>query len=52
VKYPLGEKSSSMELLSSTKASVARIKELSKNKPELIVAYAYTRFLADLFGGT
>lgn len=51
IKYLLGDKLSSMELLSSTKASVKRIEELSKSKPELIVAYAYTRFLADLFGG-
>ena len=30
---------------------VAKIEELSETKPELVVAYAYTRFLADLFGG-
>ena len=51
INYLLGEKASTLDLLSSTKASVSRIQELSKSKPELIVAYAYTRFLADLFGG-
>lgn len=51
IKYLLGDKSSSITLLSSTKASIARIEEISNTKPELIVAYAYTRFLADLFGG-
>lgn len=40
-----------LQLLSSTEACVARIHEISKNSPELVVAYAYTRFLADLFGG-
>lgn len=51
INYLLGDKVNSIELLESTKASVARIEELSNTKPELIVAYAYTRFLADLFGG-
>lgn len=51
IKYLLGDKCSSMTLLSSTKASIDRIEEISNTKPELIVAYAYTRFLADLFGG-
>ena len=41
----------SMKLLASTEACVAKIEELSETKPELVVAYAYTRFLADLFGG-
>ena len=40
-----------MNLLASTIASIARINEIANTKPELIVAYAYTRFLADLFGG-
>ena len=47
----LKEKKSELSLLASTKASVARIRELATSKPELIIAYAYTRFLADLFGG-
>ena len=51
IKYLLGNKVSSMNLLTSTIASIARINEIANTKPELIVAYAYTRFLADLFGG-
>lgn len=42
---------SQMSLLPSTQACVAHLEELSVTKPELIVAYAYTRFIADLFGG-
>ena len=49
--YLLGDKLNSLKLLASTEACIARINYLSKNNPELIVAYAYTRFLADLFGG-
>lgn len=49
--FLLGDKLNSMKLLASTEACVAKIKELSETKPELIIAYAYTRFLADLFGG-
>ena len=51
IKYLLGDKVSSMNLLASTIASISRINEIANTKPELIVAYAYTRFLADLFGG-
>ena len=51
IKYLLGEQFNSLNLLSSTVSSIARIKEISSSKPELVVAYAYTRFLADLFGG-
>lgn len=51
IKYLLGTKADEITLLSSTKAAISRIKDISKTKPELIVAYAYTRFLADLFGG-
>lgn len=51
IKHLLGSKVSDMNLLASTVACVARINELSNTKPELIIAYAYTRFLADLFGG-
>lgn len=46
--YLLDEKA---ELLMSTKCFVNRIKEISKNTPELLIAHAYTRYLADLFGG-
>ena len=49
--FLLGDKLNSMKLLASTEACVAKIEELSETKPELIIAYAYTRFLADLFGG-
>mgnify|MGYP001100700410 CR=1 FL=1 len=48
LKYFAGEK---YELLASTVAFVERMKEISDSNPELVVAYAYTRFLADLFGG-
>ena len=51
IKHLLGDKASSMTLLASTVSCIARINELATTKPELIVAYAYTRFLADLFGG-
>ena len=51
LEFLLGDKLNSMKLLASTEACVAKIEELSQTKPELIVAYAYTRFLADLFGG-
>ena len=51
LEHLLGEKTSSIELLASTKACVSRINEVSNKNPELLVAYAYTRFLADLFGG-
>ena len=49
--FLLGDKLNSMKLLASTEACVAKIEELSETKPELVVAYAYTRFLADLCGG-
>lgn len=51
LEFLLGDKLNSLKLLASTEACVAKIEELSKIKPELVVAYAYTRFLADLFGG-
>ena len=51
LEYLLGDKIDSMKLLPSTVASVEKIKGIDKNEPELIVAYAYTRFIADLFGG-
>lgn len=46
-----GDKLSEMKLLPSTEAAVARINEINKEHPELIVTYAYVRFIADLFGG-
>jgi heme oxygenase len=46
-----GDKLSEMKLLPSTEACVARIHEVNKEHPELIVTYAYVRFIADLFGG-
>ncbi|MDU4884295.1 heme oxygenase (biliverdin-producing) [uncultured Clostridium sp.] len=51
LEFLLGDKLNSLKLLASTEACVAKIEELSQTKPELVVAYAYTRFLADLFGG-
>lgn len=51
LEFLLGDKLNSIKLLASTEACVAKIEELSETKPELVVAYAYTRFLADLFGG-
>lgn len=51
LEFLLGNKLPGMELLASTKACISRILEISEGKPELIIAYAYTRFLADLFGG-
>ena len=51
LEYLIGDELDSMELLPSTVAFIERIKEIDKNAPELIVAYAYTRFIADLFGG-
>lgn len=34
-----------------TKLYVARVKEVAENKPHLLVAHQYTRYLGDLFGG-
>ena len=47
----LGEKMKAMKPLKSTEVFVNRLKEISINKPELLIAHAYTRYLADLFGG-
>ena len=46
-----GDKLSEMKLLPSTEACVARIYEVNEKHPELLSAYAYVRFIADLFGG-
>ncbi len=49
--FLLGDKIDTMTLLPSTKSFIERIKEIDSSNPELIIAYAYTRFIADLFGG-
>lgn len=41
----------STEICDSTKVFVNRLNEISKTDPNLLVAHAYTRYLADLFGG-
>lgn len=46
-----GDKLKDMVLLPSTEAFLVRLKEIETSQPELIIAYAYTRFIADLFGG-
>lgn len=51
LKFLLGDKLHSMKALPSTRAYVARINEIGSTNPELLVAHAYTRYLADLFGG-
>ena len=51
LEFLVGDKTESMELLPSTIAFVNRINDLRESNPELVVAHAYTRFLADLFGG-
>lgn len=50
IKVLLGE-NSNLELLSSTVAYVDRINKAAKLNPKTLIAHAYTRFLADLFGG-
>lgn len=51
LKFLLGENLNTMKPLASTRAYVARINEIGETAPELLVAHAYTRYLADLFGG-
>ncbi len=51
LEFLLADKLNDMTLLPSTEAFVERVKEIDKTNPELIIAYAYTRFIADLFGG-
>lgn len=51
LEYFLKDSTEKYELLASTVACVERIKEISTKNPELLVAHAYTRFMADLFGG-
>lgn len=40
-----------LKILPSTLAYVDRINTITEKNPKLIIAHAYTRFLADLFGG-
>lgn len=51
IEFILGDEAKNIELLESTKAYVKRIEEMKVNNPIGVVAHAYTRFLADLFGG-
>lgn len=51
LEFLLGDKLDDMTLLPSTKAFIERVEEIDKTNPELIIAHAYTRFIADLFGG-
>lgn len=51
LEYFLKDSTDKYELLASTVAFVERMKEISATNPELVVAHAYTRFIADLFGG-
>lgn len=51
LKFLLEENLNTMKPLASTRAYVARINEIGETAPELLVAHAYTRYLADLFGG-
>lgn len=51
VKYLLKDKLDSMEPLISTKVFVNRINHIGEKNKELLIAHAYTRYLADLFGG-
>lgn len=51
LEFLLGDKLETMELLPATNTFIERIKEIDETSPELIIAYAYTRFIADLFGG-
>lgn len=42
---------SQIEPSAATKAYVARVQEISKDKPYMLIAHQYTRYLGDLFGG-
>ncbi|MBE6053011.1 MAG: biliverdin-producing heme oxygenase [Clostridium sartagoforme] len=44
-------KDKDFEFLSSTLAYVHKLNELAEKNPKLLIAHAYVRFLADLFGG-
>ena len=52
LKYYYGENwSSEINLSDATRAYVERIKRIGIERPELLVAHAYTRYLGDLSGG-
>ncbi|WP_258171592.1 heme oxygenase (biliverdin-producing) [Paraclostridium sordellii] len=50
-KFLLGYELDSVEICDSTRVFVDRLEEISQTNPKLLVAHAYTRYLADLFGG-
>lgn len=50
-KFLLGYELDSVEICDSTRVFVDRLEEISQINPKLLVAHAYTRYLADLFGG-
>lgn len=51
LKFLLKDNFDTIKPLASTRSYVARINEIGETSPELLVAHAYTRYLADLFGG-
>lgn len=51
VAYLLVDASNTLEALGSTVAFKQRIDEIKQTDPVLLIAHAYTRFMADLFGG-
>lgn len=51
LEYFLKDKENKFELCASTVAFIEKVKEIDNTNPELIIAHAYTRFIADLFGG-
>lgn len=50
-KFLLGYELDSVEICDSTRVFVDRLEEISQINPKLLIAHAYTRYLADLFGG-
>lgn len=50
-KFLLGYELDSVEICDSTRVFVDRLEEISQINPKLLVSHAYTRYLADLFGG-
>lgn len=51
VAFILAEASNALKPLASTVAFKQRIEEIKQTEPVLLIAHAYTRFMADLFGG-
>jgi len=41
----------SIQMSGNTKRYVKRVREVAENKPYLLIAHQYTRYLGDLFGG-